>query len=79
MHSPQANIGPPTSLVPGTRDLRTVLNEYGLEFTPDGQLIRWSASNQNHPRNWTLARKVYDSHLIIFLDLFTYVLVVYHL
>ncbi|KAJ5541494.1 hypothetical protein N7494_006570 [Penicillium frequentans] len=71
MHSSQTDTGPLISPIPGHRDLRSVLNEYGLEFTPDGQLIRWSASNKNHPRNWTLGRKIYDSHMIIFLDLFT--------
>ncbi|KAJ5648399.1 hypothetical protein N7490_004771 [Penicillium lividum] len=58
------------SPIPG-RDLQLVLDSHGLEFTPDGQLIRWSASNKNHPRNWTLSRKIYDSHMVIFLDLFT--------
>ncbi|KAJ5793030.1 MFS multidrug transporter [Penicillium pulvis] len=72
MHSSQTDTGPLISPIPGHRDLQSVLNEYGLEFTPDGQLIRWSASNKNHPRNWTLGRKIYDSHMIIFLDLFTY-------
>ncbi|KAJ5760912.1 hypothetical protein N7520_008068 [Penicillium odoratum] len=60
----------PTSPIPG-RDLQLVLDSHGLEFTPDGQLIRWSASNKNHPRNWTLSRKIYDSHMVISLDLFT--------
>ncbi|KAL4909128.1 hypothetical protein BDW74DRAFT_174340 [Aspergillus multicolor] len=52
-------------------DLQTVLHEHGLELTPDGEYVRWATSNQNHPRNWSAVRKVYDSSLIIFLDLFT--------
>lgn len=78
MHSSQTDTGPLISPITGHKDLQSVLNEYGLEFTPDGQLIRWSASNKNHPRNWTLGRKIYDSHMIIFLDLFTYVIGRHH-
>lgn len=53
--------------------LRSALDDLALESTPDGQFIRWSASNRRHPRNWHDSRKIYDSSLIIFLDLFTYV------
>lgn len=52
----------------------SLLDVYGLEYTPDGAFIRWSPRNKKHPRNWGMDRKVYDSCLIIFLDLFTYVL-----
>ncbi|KAJ5103441.1 hypothetical protein N7532_003970 [Penicillium argentinense] len=48
-----------------------VLEEYGLEYTPDGKFVRWSVSNKKHPRNWHIPRKIYDSSLIIFLDFFT--------
>lgn len=61
---------------PATEDQRGVqyfLNAYGLEYTPDGQYVRWSVSNKRHPRNWPTARKIYDTGLIIFLDFFTYV------
>lgn len=51
--------------------LQYVLDENGLEYTPDGKFIRWSASNKKHPRNWHMSRKIYDSSLIIFLDFFT--------
>jgi hypothetical protein len=54
--------------------LQSALDDLALESTPDGQFIRWSASNRRHPRNWHASRKIYDSSLIIFLDLFTYVL-----
>ncbi|KAK5790905.1 hypothetical protein VI817_006214 [Penicillium citrinum] len=49
----------------------TLLEEHGLEFTPDGQSIRWSVTNKRHPRNWSASRKIYDTGLVIFLDLFT--------
>ncbi|PYI00267.1 MFS multidrug transporter [Aspergillus sclerotiicarbonarius CBS 121057] len=48
-----------------------LLDEHHLEYTPDHGFIRWSASNPQHPRNWLPARKMYDTSLIIFLDLFT--------
>ncbi|KAJ5312437.1 hypothetical protein N7508_003267 [Penicillium antarcticum] len=57
--------------IPDRTSIQSHLDNYGLEYTPDGEFIRWSASNINHPRNWPLLRKIYDSSLIIFLDLFT--------
>lgn len=51
--------------------IQPVLDGYGLELTPDGEFVRWSASNRRHPRNWGASRKTYDCSLIIFLDLFT--------
>lgn len=53
----------------------TVLSEHGLEFTPDGQLVRWQPGNKQHPRNWPIHRRVFDICVIFFLDLFLYVLV----
>lgn len=50
----------------------STLHEQGLELTPDGQYVRWSRSNQRHPRNWSKARKAYDTGLIIWVDVFTY-------
>ncbi|KAJ5290147.1 uncharacterized protein N7443_010400 [Penicillium atrosanguineum] len=52
-------------------NIQSVLDAYGLEFTSDGKLIRWSASNKKHPRNWSTSRKSFDSSVIIFLELFT--------
>ncbi|KMQ45668.1 MFS multidrug transporter [Trichophyton rubrum] len=59
---------PPTI---GENNLQALLEEHGLEYTPDGEHIRWLASNPKHPRNWSMLRKIYDSGLIIILDLFT--------
>lgn len=56
----------------GENNLQALLEEHGLEYTPDGEHIRWLASNPKHPRNWSILRKTYDSGLIIILDLFTY-------
>ncbi|RAK95296.1 MFS multidrug transporter [Aspergillus ibericus CBS 121593] len=41
-----------------------------LEFTDDGQFVRWGRGNKNHPRNWSTTRKVFDIGLIFLLDLF---------
>lgn len=57
---------------PGQDDLQALLEAHGLEYTPDGEHVRWQASNPKHPRNWGMLRKIYDSGLIILLDLFTY-------
>ena len=51
--------------------IQSVLDGYGLELTPDGEYVRWTASNCRHPRNWSASRKIYDSSLIIFLEFFT--------
>lgn len=51
--------------------VQSVLEEYELELTADGKHVRWSASNRRHPRNWSTSRKIYDTTLITFLDLFT--------
>ncbi|KAM5444504.1 hypothetical protein MaudCBS49596_007951 [Microsporum audouinii] len=56
---------------PGQDDLQALLEAHGLEYTPDGEHVRWQASNPKHPRNWGMLRKIYDSGLIILLDLFT--------
>lgn len=63
------------TLVPGQDqdNIRVILDEYQLELTPDGEFVRWSSSNQKHPRNWPLPRKIFDTSVIVFLDLFTYV------
>ena len=63
-----------TPILEGTqRRLQFYLDKMGLEFTPDRRFVRWLASNRQHPRNWPMLRKIYDSGLIIWLDLFTYV------
>lgn len=51
--------------------VQSVLEEYELELTPDGEYVRWSASNRRHPRNWSVPCKIYNCSLITFLDLFT--------
>lgn len=51
---------------------KAVLSEHELEFTADGQLVRWRRDNKHHPRNWPLPRRVYDISIIFFLDLFLY-------
>ncbi|KAL4806793.1 major facilitator superfamily domain-containing protein [Aspergillus unguis] len=52
-------------------DLPALLNEHGLQLTPDAKFVRWSSTNQEHPRNWSTLRKLYDTSIIIFLDLYT--------
>lgn len=63
---------PGLPVVPEKDDIQPLLVAYGLEYTPDGKYIRWSASNKKHPRNWSATRKAFDSSVIVFLDLFTY-------
>ncbi|KAM0251905.1 hypothetical protein ACHAQJ_007967 [Trichoderma viride] len=47
-----------------------VLLNHGLTLSSDG-FVRWGKNNPDHPRNWSFARKAYDTSLIIFLDFFT--------
>ncbi|KAJ5095925.1 hypothetical protein NUU61_005281 [Penicillium alfredii] len=52
--------------------IHSLLEQHGLEFTSDEKSIRWSAGNPRHPRNWPVSRKIYDSTVIMFLEMFTY-------
>lgn len=66
--------GPPKAQHVGqTQDMDEYLLKNDLEFTPDGQYVRWAKGNKKHPRNWSATRKVYDIGLIFLLDLFVYV------
>ncbi|KAL4748847.1 hypothetical protein BDW72DRAFT_205268 [Aspergillus terricola var. indicus] len=56
------------------QELQISLKELGLEFTPDGQYVRWTNTNPKHPRNWPTIRKAYNIGLIIFLEFYTYAL-----
>lgn len=49
-----------------------VLASYGL-FRDTAGLIGWETGSKEHPRNWSTRRKVYDTTLIIILELYTYV------
>ncbi|KAE8349339.1 subtilisin-like protein [Aspergillus coremiiformis] len=53
--------------------LEPYLRQFGLQIAADGVHIRWAKGNQRHPRNWSIVRKAYDTSLIIFLELFTYI------
>ena len=48
------------------------LLKYGLERKPNG-LIGWLAESDDHPRNWSVGRKSFDTVLIILLEFYTYV------
>lgn len=47
-----------------------VLALYGLERDSDG-LIGWRPDSKEHPRNWSAKRKIYDTTVIILLELYT--------
>lgn len=49
-----------------------VLASYGLLRDSDG-FIGWERNSEEHPRNWTTRRKIYDTVLIILLEFYTYV------
>ncbi|KAL8934262.1 MAG: hypothetical protein Q9216_005991 [Gyalolechia sp. 2 TL-2023] len=68
--------GPSVSCAPlGLHEdlLQEQLLRYGLQMSENGA-IKWKNGNINHPRNWPWQRKAYDTAVIIFLDLFTYLL-----
>lgn len=48
----------------------TILASYGLSREPDG-VITWAPGSPHHPRHWPIGRKVYDTALIILLELYT--------
>ncbi|KAK0651001.1 major facilitator superfamily transporter [Cercophora newfieldiana] len=51
------------------------LAKHSLQRGADG-LITWQRSHKDHPRNWSTARKVFDTSIIIFLEFFVQVTVV---
>ncbi|KAK4233146.1 polyamine transporter 1 [Achaetomium macrosporum] len=52
----------------GDQEAETLAN-LGLQRGSDG-LISWRPDSKDHPRNWTSARKIFDTTVIIFLELF---------
>lgn len=50
-----------------------MLSSYGLAREQDG-VISWARDSPHHPRHWTIGRKVYDTALIILLELYTTVI-----
>lgn len=47
-----------------------ILAPYGLERDSSG-VISWAPCSPFHPRYWPIGRKVYDTALIILLELYT--------
>ena len=47
-----------------------ILASYGLAREPNG-VISWARGSPHHPRHWPFGRKVYDTALIILLELYT--------
>ncbi|KAK5660518.1 hypothetical protein OQA88_13067 [Cercophora sp. LCS_1] len=45
------------------------LIKLGLQRTSDG-LISWRSDSEDHPRNWSILRKSFDTSVIIFLEFF---------
>ena len=50
-------------------ELKLELERLGIRQGDDG-LIGWRPDSKDHPRNWTAARKAYDTSVIIFLEFF---------
>ncbi|KAL8371126.1 hypothetical protein RB595_001125 [Gaeumannomyces hyphopodioides] len=54
-------------------DSSTVLAEYGLATKQDGTVC-WKPDSPDHPRNWSTARKTFDTTIIILLEFYTTVI-----
>ena len=52
------------------RSLEHLLELHGVEKRDDGSL-NWIEGSKQHPRNWSLGRKLYDTSLLIFVEFFT--------
>ena len=59
--------GTPLSALP--HDAYEVLREHGLELVD--AFVTWKEENTDHPRNWSLGRKIYDTSIMLFLQFFT--------
>lgn len=53
--------------------LESALREAQLELDPSSGHVRWTSKNPRHPRNWSLARKIWDIGIITLLEVYTYV------
>lgn len=51
-------------------ELRRTLEDHGLEMSEDGH-IKWQKDNPEHPRNWVMWKKIYNTSVILFLELVT--------
>lgn len=47
------------------------LDRYGLEVDAVSGYIRWRKDSRDHPRNWSVWRKTYDTSLVMLLELYT--------
>ncbi|KAL2821439.1 major facilitator superfamily domain-containing protein [Aspergillus cavernicola] len=50
------------------------LARHGLEIEAATGYIRWQRHSKDHPRNWSGARKTYDTSLVMFLEFYTTVI-----
>ena len=46
------------------------INDLGVTILPNG-LVTWKNNSPDHPRNWTLVRKVYDIGVVATMEFFT--------
>jgi len=58
------------SVEPIDTGVTNAIKRLGLRLDEDG-FIRWKSNNPDHPRNWDIYRKAFDTALIFMLDLFT--------
>lgn len=59
---------------PDSLQLQLLLAQHGLKMADDDLHVQWAMGNRRHPRNWSISRKAYDIGVVVFLELFTYVL-----
>jgi hypothetical protein len=53
-------------------DSQDVIEALGLQLHDNG-FIKWKTDSPDHPRNWSVLRKTFDTGLIFFFDFFTLV------
>ncbi|KAL4816673.1 major facilitator superfamily domain-containing protein [Aspergillus spinulosporus] len=71
----EVNPAPVTSVSPVSNAITDdQLCPHGLEIDPGSGCIRWEKNSKDHPRNWSSSRKMYDSSLVMFLELYTTVI-----
>ncbi|KAL4860683.1 hypothetical protein BDV12DRAFT_191559 [Aspergillus spectabilis] len=50
------------------------LARHGLGIDPSDGYVRWLKDSKDHPRNWRVLRKTYDTSLVMFLEFYTTVI-----
>lgn len=59
-----------STLVETNPEVEETLKRFGLRLEQDG-CLNWHPDASMHPRNWSVSRRIFDTSVLIALDLYT--------